>query len=297
MSPLLDVRLFSGLLMIAFPVALAFFLTRRFHLGWRLVFIGAATFILSQVGHIPFNALLTLLFQRGILPNPPPTWNPAFNAVILGLSAGLWEELTRAGVYRWWATDARSWRKGILLGAGHGGIEAIILGALVLVTFASMLAMRGVDLSTMVPAEQLDLARQQVEAYWAVPWQMGILGFVERLFTIPFHIVLSVIVLQAFTRRQPAWIALAVVWHALIDALVVYLAGIWSGQAWAAYALEGVIGVNALVSLVVLFLLRRPEPPEPSAEVIDVPPAGPVPSEAIKLEVTGEKLDESRYSE
>ena len=297
MNSLLDARLFSGLLMIAFPLALAVYLTRRFSLGWRLWWIGAATFILSQVGHIPFNALLTLLFQRGILPNPPPSWNPAFNAVILGLSAGLWEELSRAGVYRWWATDARSWRKGVLLGAGHGGIEAIILGGIVLMTFGSMLAMRGVDLSTMVPPEQLDLARQQVAAYWSLPWQMGILGFVERLFTIPFHIALSVVVMQAFTRRQPAWIALAVLWHAFADALVVYLAGIWSGQTWSPYALEGVIAVNMLASLVVLFALRRPEPPEPQAEVISVPPAGPVPAEAVQIEVTEEKLDDSRFSE
>lgn len=297
MNTLLDARLFSGLLMIAFPLALAFYLTRRFRLGWRLWWIGAATFILSQIGHIPFNSLLTLLFQRGILPKPPQSWNPAFNAVILGLSAGLWEELSRAAVYRWWATDARSWRKGVLLGAGHGGIEAIILGGIVLLTFGSMLAMRGVDLSTVVPPEQLDLARQQVQTYWALPWHLGILGFVERLLTIPFHIVLAVIVMQAFTRRQPAWIALAVFWHAFTDALIVYLSGIWAGQTWSPYALEGVIAVNALVALVVLFALRRPEPLEPVVEVANVPPAGPVPAEAVRLEVTGEKLDDSRYSE
>jgi len=297
MPSILDARLFSGLLMIAFPVVLALFLTRRFSLGWRLWWIGAATFILSQVGHIPFNALLTLLFQRGILPAPPASWNPAFNAVILGLSAGLWEELSRTAVYRWWATDARSWRKGVLLGAGHGGVEAIILGLLVLVTFVNMLVMRGIDLSTLIPPEQLDLARQQVEAYWAVPWYLGILGFVERLFTVPFHIALSVIVLQAFTRRQPAWVALAVFWHAAIDALVVYLSAVWAGQSWSSYALEAVIGANRLLALLVLFLLRRPELQEPAAELAQVPPAGPVPQEAIKLEGSDEKLDDSRFSE
>lgn len=297
MTSILDARLFSGLLMIAFPVVLALYLTRRFSLGWRLWWIGVATFILSQVGHIPFNSLLTLLFQRGILPAPPSSWNPAFNAVILGLSAGLWEELSRAAVYRWWATDARSWRKGVLFGAGHGGIEAIILGLLVLVTFVNMLVMRGIDLSTLIPPEQLELARQQVDVYWAVPWYQGILGLVERLFTIPFHIALSVIVLQAFTRRQPAWVALAVLWHAAIDALVVYLSVVWAGQSWSAYALEAVIGANMLAALLVLFLLRRPEPPEPVVEAVQVPPAGPVPPEAVRLEVTGEKLDDSRYSE
>src|SRR5512146_2676712 len=134
MDILVVTRLLNGLLMIGLPVALGFFLTRRFHLGWRLWWIGAATFIISQVGHIPFNWIFTRLFALKYLPTPPAEWSLVFNAVFLGLSAGLFEELARAGVYRWWADDARSWRKGVLLGAGHGGVEAIILGALVVVT-------------------------------------------------------------------------------------------------------------------------------------------------------------------
>ena len=40
---------------------------RKYDTGWRLFWIGAATFILSQIGHIPFNAGLTQLFKNGIL--------------------------------------------------------------------------------------------------------------------------------------------------------------------------------------------------------------------------------------
>ncbi len=46
----------SALLMIALPLALGAYFTRRWHLGWGLALVGAVTFLLSQAGHIPFNA-------------------------------------------------------------------------------------------------------------------------------------------------------------------------------------------------------------------------------------------------
>jgi uncharacterized membrane protein YhfC len=118
---------------IALPIGLGIFLTRRLRLGWRLFWIGGAVFVFSQIGHIPFNALVGLLFQRGVLPVPPPEWILPFNAVFGGLSAGIFEEVARHLMYRFWVKEARWWGEGVLLGAGHAGAEAIILGGLVLV--------------------------------------------------------------------------------------------------------------------------------------------------------------------
>ncbi len=249
----------NGLLMVAMPVGLGIYLTRRFRIGWRIWLIGAATFILSQIGHIPFNQGLTLLFQHGILPSPPTEWRLPFNAVVLGLSAGLWEELARYSAYRWWAKDARTWRKGVLMGAGHGGIEALILGALVLYWYAQMLALRGQDLPTLLgnrltPAQLLAL-ETQLNAYWSAPWTASLLGAVERLFTIPVQITLSVIVLQAFVRGQFRWVWLAIGWHTLIDAVSVF-----ASNKIGIYWTEAVIGLVALISLATLFALHRPEP-------------------------------------
>jgi uncharacterized membrane protein YhfC len=294
MDLLLFTHLLNGLLMIAIPVGLAFYLTRRFRLGWRLWWIGAATFVLSQIGHIPFNWLLTRLFQSGVLPLPAVAWRPAFNAVVLGLSAGLWEELTRYAVYRWWAKDARSWNKGVLLGAGHGGIEAIILGLLVLYTFINMVALRNADLAQVVPASQLALAQQQVSTYWSSSWLMSILGAVERSFTIPCQIALSVLVLQAFTRGKFRWVWLAILWHAVLDASAVYFSVAWRAYPWWPYAIEGLIGIEALISIAIIFALRQPEPSVPE-EMAPLP--APVKEMVlIPLEETSENLDKTRYN-
>jgi uncharacterized membrane protein YhfC len=45
-------HLLNGLLMILLPIGLGIYLTRKLSLGWRLWWIGAGTFVLSQVGHI-----------------------------------------------------------------------------------------------------------------------------------------------------------------------------------------------------------------------------------------------------
>ncbi len=121
MDILFFTHLLNGLLMIAMPVGLAFYLTRKFKLDWRLWWIGAAVFVLSQVGHIPFNALVGPLFNQSAIVAMPVASQRLISAVFLGLSAGLFEELFRYGMFRWWAKDARSWRKGVLTGAGHGG--------------------------------------------------------------------------------------------------------------------------------------------------------------------------------
>ena len=296
MAILYFTRLINGLLMVGMPVALGFLLTRRFKLSWGLFWIGGITFIFSQVGHIPFNAVLTILFQKGILPLPPQSWRLMFNAVILGLSAGLWEELSRYAMYRWWAKEARSWRKGILLGAGHGGMEAILLGALVLYGLAQMIALRNSDLVGILPADQIPLGLQQIRAYWSAPWGITLLGAVERALTIPFHIGCSVIVLQAFTRKQARWIWLAVGWHALSDAAIAVYAGTkLASFSWGPYAIEGLVALSTLVSLVVLFTLRLPEPLEP--EVVAPPPIPPLqPVKILQAEETAENLDKTRYN-
>ena len=272
--------------MIALPIALALYLAARWKLGWRIWLAGAATFLLSQVGHVPFNLGATSVLNRTSLVSLPPGAQLAFNAAFLGLSAGLFEELCRWGMFRWWIKDARSWRKGVLAGAGHGGAEAILLGALALYGLFQLTALRDADLSKLVPAGQLAAAQQQVSAYWSMTWHDSLLGALERLFALPIQVSLSVLVLQAFARRQPAWVALAVAYHALVDASAVL------AMPRGAYLTEAVAGGFALVSLAIILLLRRPEPaplPEPAQ------PALPAPFAPKPLEGTPQQLDDTRY--
>jgi uncharacterized membrane protein YhfC len=292
MDILFWVHFLNGLLMIAMPIGLAIFLTRRFNLGWRLWWIGAATFVLSQVGHIPFNWIVGLLLNQTSMAGWPHTAQLLFNAAFGGLSAGLFEESFRYGMYRWWAKDARSWRKGLLAGAGHGGAEALLLGLLALYAFMQFAILRHADaaqLAQVVGADKVGLAQAQVTAYWSMPWSASLLGAVERLFAISIQLMLSLLVLQAFVRRRGGWFWLAVGIHALVDAAAVYLLGI----GLSAYALEGVAGLFAILSVILIFVLRQPQPqPQPDLEPAPLPASGFVPK---PIEETQENLEKTRY--
>lgn len=251
----IPVRLLNGLLMIAIPLALGVYLRRKLNVAWRLFGIGAVTFVASQVLHIPFNSwVLNPMIERFNLSMSEPI-QLAMIAVLLGLSAGVFEEVARYLFYRFWLkkdTD-RTWNSAVMFGAGHGGVEAIILGVLAVVAFIQLLVLRDVDLSTQVSADQLELAKMQVETYWSLPWYAVLLGAVERVAAISFHISASVMVLQVFRRKNILWLILAVGWHTLLDAVAVY--GI---QTWGIYVTEALVVGIGVLSVVFVFLLREP---------------------------------------
>jgi len=259
MDTLFFAHLLNALLMIAMPLGLAFYLTRTRKLGWRLWFIGAATFVLSQVGHIPFLRLSTPILNRPPLVNLFLGMSPAgliiFNGVFVGLAAGLFEELFRYGMYRWAARDARSWHTGILTGAGHGGAEAIIFGGLALYSFIQLVGYRNIDLSAAIPAAQLQAAKAQVAAYWSTAWYEAFLPSFERLLTIIIQISMAVLVLQTFTRKQWFWVWLAVLYHALIDFFTVPAAAGYFSK----FGSEAILGGFAFLSVIIIFALRRSE--------------------------------------
>ena len=269
----------DALLMIAMPIALGVWLARKTKAPWRLFGVGAVTFIGSQVVHIPLNSGLTLLF-KAIWPSAQPQWwHIPFNAVVLGLTAGLCEETARYVGYRWLAKKARHWRDALMLGAGHGGIEAILLGGYVALTFVNMVVLRQMDLTTLgLTGEALAKTQQDVAAYWSAPAYLVLLGAVERLFSLTVHVSLSVMVLQVFTRRNGGWLAVAIGYHLLTDAVAVF--GALSH--WSPLVIEAVVGMFALVSLAMILSLRprasRSIPPEPEPVLdswrIPVAPAG-----------------------
>jgi uncharacterized membrane protein YhfC len=202
----------------------------------------------------------------------------------------LWEEGFRYAAYRWWAKDARSWRKAVLMGAGHGGIEAILLGLLAFFTFLQLVSLKNADLTTLIPADQMDLAQQQVANYWSSPWYATLLGAGERIFAMTAQIALSVIVLQVFTRGHIRWLWLAICWHALINAIGLYILGTWG-----AYMAEATLAFLTLVNLGIIFALRQPEP-----EIVEIEPS-PLPelvsvSTLADVDATAETLERTRYN-
>ena len=286
-------HLLNGLLMIALPLALGVVLARRSRLSWGLFGVGAATFIASQILHIPFNNLVLTPFvtERGMFAAGGLAFVAA--ALLYGLSAGVFEELARFVVMRRWAHDARRLPNALMLGTGHGGSEAIILGGLVLYGFFQAVALRGADLSKTLPPEQVEIAAAQLALYWGMPWYQALLGAVERVGAICFHLSASALVFQSIRRGGWSWLAGAVMWHTLFNAVTLIVM-----DRWGAYAAEGAVIIGAGISLLILWLLKKRDAPEEETEVqtldkellhLDV--------QRIKVdEVSDDNLENSRYA-
>ncbi len=240
------------ILMLGLPIGLWIFVKKRWPVTWGLIGAGALTFILSQVVHLPLNWTMGLLGGgRGVA-----LWPRPWVAIIAGLSAGVCEEVARYLVLRYWRTEARSWKEGVTFGLGHGGLEAIIFGALVVVGFINALAMRTLD-PEMLNLSNTDLAQlqSQLDAYWATPWYIPLMGGLERVFAITIQTAFAVLVMQTFTRHNMLWLPLAILAHAIVDC-----AAVWLGELGASiFVLEGVMLFFALCGLGIILVFKQPK--------------------------------------
>lgn len=281
----------NTVLMIGLPIALGVFLTRRFKLGWGLWWVGAATFILSQVVHLPLLWGLTAAFKSGALPNPPEAWTPWFNAVVLGLAAGVCEEVARYLVLRFWIKSARSGQEVLVFGAGHGGIEAILLGALAGYTTIQLFALQNTDLSALhLSAEQLTALQQQLAAFTTAPWYATLLGALERIFALCIHLSATVLVWQAFRRNNLLWLGAAILWHAVVDG-----ASVMAVSAWGPYGTEALVAGFAAAGLLMVWVLK-PYRDVPAAEPVTLLPSTAPARPANPAADLKEKLDDSRFN-
>ncbi len=251
------------LVMLGFPVGLWLLLRRRLGVTWGLIGAGALTFAGSQVVHLPLNWALGLLGGgRGVA-----LWPLPLMALVAGLSSGVCEEVARYLVLRFWRREARSWTQGVAFGAGHGGVEAIIFGLLVVVNLASMVALRGMSLEELgLSGEILEQAQAQVNAFWSIPWYLPLLGGLERVFAITIQIALSLLVVRSLTHRNVGWLLAAIGAHALVNGVALFLAGL----GWSPLALEGVVLLFALGGLALILALQSSEPIEGRPRLDDV---------------------------
>ena len=274
------------LLTMGLPFVLAAFLARRLGARWGLFWVGAVTFIASQIVHLPLNAMLAGL---GLIKPAPAGWPLIGSAALLGLSAGLCEELARYVVLRLWLKRDRSWRAALIFGAGHGGVESFIVGVIAAIGAINIFVLRNVDPARLgVTADKLPAVQAQIAAAWNIPVLYPLLGAFDRLVAISTHLFLAVLVMQVFTRHNILWLPAAVLWHALTDAVAVYAA-----TAWGPIPTEAAVAVLALMGLAVMFALRQPDPLPVALSEAPQPPAS-VPR-ATDTAPTADQLDRTRY--
>lgn len=154
--------------------------------------LGVLAFVGSQVlMRIP---ILQYLGEHSMLYLMFNATQPVLFAVVIGLSAGIFEELARFIAMRHFMKQ-RDWKSGLLFGAGHGGIEAVLFVGISAITLM---------FSSIAVAYNQDF----------------FIGGAERFFAILLHIGLSIIVLQGVVQKRFLYVVFAILIHGFADTLV-----------------------------------------------------------------------------
>ncbi|HVG63640.1 MAG TPA: YhfC family glutamic-type intramembrane protease [Hyalangium sp.] len=262
MSEGLDARLIASFcvaiaLDVLMPVAAVLWARRRLGVAWKVVWVGALAFTLSQLlTRVPLTQVAQY-FLRDTLKASALAMHVWI--AVLSVTAGLFEETARLIAFKFPLKDFRRWKDAVGFGLGHGGLEsALLIAGMATLGLINVIALSQMDLSTLpLQPEQLEQVRAAQEKITALRWWEPLLGAYERLTALILHVALSVLVLQRFLRGQRRWYWLAVGFHALANEAAVLVA-----RAAGAVAAEGVMTVVALLALWIILRLRSEEPPQ-----------------------------------
>ena len=266
---------------IAYPIVLAIIARKRLKVGWRYFGFGALIFFVFQIiTRVPAVVILQNVLARQLQASTTfrITW-----LVILALTAGLFEEVGRYVGYRFlMRREEKTWNKAVMYGIGHGGLESMLLVGgmqlLTLINIFSLMYILSVN-PAILPAAQHAQVLRQFAVINAQPAWSPLLGAWERLWTLPIHIALSVIVLQVFRRNNLNWLWLAILAHAVVDFTSVIVVQILGTSLGVSLLVEGIIAVFGLIALWIIWQLRDRGG---NGQVTEAPAAPPASTAAIE---------------
>lgn len=227
-----------GVFAAALPIVLAVLFWKKAQGRWRFFFVGCVVFplfalVLEQTVHaLVLGGDTGRMIQQNV-------W---LYALYGGLMAGIFEECGRLAAF--WLCRPWQPRPGdaLMYGAGHGGIEAILLvGLAMLSNLLISLAVNsgGETLAALV----VSLPEDTLALLANTPAGMYFWSGFERLCAVGLHIALSMLVYAAVCRKQWRWFFAAILIHALVDA-----AAVLCGASLPVPATEGVVALLTLAA-------------------------------------------------
>lgn len=233
----------SAVCSVLIPVGLLVFFRKKLGASVAAFFAGCLTFFVAVM-------VLESILHRLVLTSPlgaviqGNTW---LYALYGGLAAGVFEETGRLIAMKILKKKHNSTRTCLMYGAGHGGIEVLLILGVGMAQnlFMAQAINSGAIAQLLAPLEGAELAaiNSQLQALIATPAPYFLVGIVERLSAVVLHIGLSVLVWQAAVKPGKLWMYVAAIGlHALADALAVILQGLGT-PIW---AIECAIAVFAL---------------------------------------------------
>jgi uncharacterized membrane protein YhfC len=214
------------------PVLWGWYVRRKTGASWKIWGWGALTFFVSQIVlRIPLLQLATIGMAQLDL-----DWSQEqsfwFNLLFLTITAALFEEGGRWLMMRWRSRDITQWRDGVMFGAGHGGIEAMLLVGFGAINGVIALSL-GEAVYANLPPEQLAVAQAQIAQLQSLTWDGVALSIWERVMAVLFHTAASLLVLKAVREHKGIWWWAAFILHVLLNGIALIAleyGGIWQSE-------------------------------------------------------------------
>ncbi|MEK4030462.1 YhfC family intramembrane metalloprotease [Pseudobacillus sp. FSL P4-0506] len=243
--------IFQLLISILLPTALLIYWRIKGKFSWRVFWAGVGVFIIfAQILEGGLHAMM--IDPSG--PSLKMTDNPFAYALYGGLAAALFEELGRYFVFLLVLKRSREFGDGVSLGIGHGGIEAVLIGAVGAVNalvYAIMINNGTFETNlSVLPSQQISQLKMQI-----IETNFGsyLLAGIERAGAIVMQIMFSVMVLLGVRSGKFKYVLYAIGLHLFID---FFVALYQVGTITSIWIIEGLVAAFALLSIYIIRQLK-----------------------------------------
>lgn len=225
----------SAFICIFAPPLIAAVMVKKHHATWKAFFVGAVVFIVSQP--LTRMQILSKLGYTGWFTLFTVTY-PIMYSLLLGLSAGIFEEGGRFIGARLFLKNELTWENGVVFGLGHGGAEALLL----------------VGLNYLVQIINAILGKSK-GAISGVPPYMFLVGGLERVLAVIAHTGMTMLVFYSLKYKKPVYLLWAVLFHTLIDSPLMIFKQV--GFDLSVWGMEGFVAIFAVLAAIIIVKFKR----------------------------------------
>ena len=197
----------SGAIAIIVPIALAVYANRRFKVSWNSILYGAlaffVTFLIFQFALTQISTYLANSSYSWI----DEGWFQIGFFVGISLLTGIIEAGTIWLAFKLSGEKSPSWKQGLGVGLGHGGMEILYLYGIQFVTNA----IQAIDLqkngiaSLNLSAADATAAQQWLDNFASTPWHIPLTICIGVLFLLIIQVSAAMLLWLFFRKRGVKW--------------------------------------------------------------------------------------------
>lgn len=261
MVPVLSIvsMIVAIIISIIIPVLMCIIIKKKYNTSIKAFLLGCAGFfVFAGILESMLNQIILLVLPIG----KTIQGNIYVYALYGGLAAGLFEETSRFLIMKFLLKkEYKNPFNSIMYGAGHGGFEVMFLigtGMLNNIIYSVLINTNQISVITAtLPAEQKEQFEMVINQLIELKPYYYFAGFIERIPAVAIHIALSVIVWMAVTKKKTWLYPVAIILHALVDALCLIIGNQIKGMGLNSLLVEPFVYICAIILCVFAVILWK----------------------------------------